>query len=386
MLLLHFVGSKSKDGDVIVPPVSRNGHVLSGDESVVVNIDPTDDASPSSLPPSELSPPPLPPKEPVSSSSTASVHPLPAQKSDFLLRKDGSEVPIELPPKLPPKKPINVASRVVKASNKNNPYDVPTRSKYGVSPVKETQQSNIKEQQPPLLPLQSIPPQKAVVASSLQPKLNTAGNNYFMATLPEDQTPTPSPPPSPLHSNDSDVESDHDETFIREAAVITDKYVSIHNDHKLGSIDIFVSKPHCVVESSESSDEEGGCNGGGRALSPNTNPVSPDYRISEKELVFLPVKLPAKHEDGLNMSTTAQESVQALPPPEIKHSKVISPPLSAPPVGTMSPLPSLSAVSCTSSDAMPLLSSNSIVGVYSQLRLPPEEPKEQVIMIFCLWL
>ena len=322
------------------------------------------------------------------------MHPLPAQKSDFLLRKNESEVPIELPPKLPLKKSIIVASRVVKASNKNNlydvpthnPYDVPTHSKYGVSPVKKTQQSNIKEQQPPLLPLQSIPPQKAVVASSLQPKLNTAGNNYFMATLPEDQTPTPSPPPSPLYSNDSDVESDHDETFVREAAVITDKYVSIHNDNKLGSIDIFVSKPHCVVESSESSDEEGGCSGGGHALSPNTNPVSPNGRISEKELVFLPVKPPTKHKDGLNMSTTAQESVQALPPPEIKHSKVISPPLSAPPVGTMSPLPSLSAVNCTSSDALPFLFSNSIVGVYSQLRLPPEETKEQVLMIFCLWL
>ena len=195
-------------------------------------------------------------------------------------------------------------------------------------------------------------------------------------------------PSSPPHSDDSDTESDHDETFVREAAVITDKYVSIHNDNKSGSVNIFVSKPHCVVENSESSDEEGDCNGDAtvrRALSPNTSSLSPNAKITGMELLNLPVKMPAKDEDSINsLSTTAQKPVQSLPPLVIKHSKVISPPLSAPPVETMSPLLSLSAVKCTSSDEIPLLSTDSVIGVYSQLQLPPEETQKQVLMICCV--
>ena len=363
---------------MIVPPVSRNGHVSSGDASVAVHNDLTDD-DPSSTPPSpkELTPPPLPPKDPVSSSATASVLPLPARKSDSLQRKDEPEVPDELPPKLPPKKSIGAVSKAVKTSNKSNPYDVPKNLKLLVAKGKETQQNDTKEQQP-MLPPQSIPPQKTAVTSPLL-KLN---NNSFLAAVPEDQAPTPSPP----HSDDSDTESDNDEAFVREATVITDKYVSIHNDNKSGSVNIFVSKPQCVVESSESSDEEGDSNGNakvGRTLSPNASSLSPNDKTTGMDLIILPVKLPAKSINSI--STTAQKyPVQKLPPPEIRHlNKVISPPLSAPPVETMSPLPSLSAVKCGSSDD---LSRDSLAGMYSQLRLPPEETQKQVLMICTVFI
>ena len=368
-----------------MPPANANGHLLSGNTLDNAYKDANGKASPPPLP-SKVAP--QPPKDPISQSATVSMPPMPAQKASSPLKRfevTKTCLPNGLPPKLPPKKAAKGIT-MADTSGKSNIYETsmpkPLRCAVNLPSVKGKEvPCNSLSDQRPAVPPRSIPSRKAVGTLAFPSKCNNKDYNRSLPVIPKKQ-----PSPSSSLSDVSDTELNDDQKFVRGTAIVTDKYVSIRSDNKSGSINIFVSKPECIVESSESSEEEDECNSDTiAALSPNTSCVSPNAKVSGKELLFLPTDLSVEtngDKRGINnMSTNVQKSARRLTAPQIKiqHLNVISPPSSAPPsITTATPLPALSLVKCASSKEMSIDSETS---TYNQLQIP-EEMKQQVVSYY----
>lgn len=319
--------------------------------------DPVDQPSAPSLSLKEPSPPPLPPKDSVSSSATVSVPSSHVQTTGSVSEHSNTleaVMPAELPPELPPKKAVKTtASTTDKSNGEGNVYVWST-------PPKKSLHNDRKEQQP------SLPPWKAVV------NLPCNNKNASLPVLLQKQVLVPSPPSS--YNDNSDNVFNHNHKSARGRCMMTDKYISIRNDHSSGSINIFVSKPECIVESSDSSEEEGdNCNGEVEydtlVLPQNNSLVSPE---DKKEASVL--------SDSVKNLSTARKPPHGLPPLEFKHLTSPFPfdaPFSAPPVGVEAALPT-SVVKFASSNGMSV--SNGITSGYSQLELSPEKMKQQVLM------
>ena len=369
-----FAGLKLKNDacKLVVPLVNRNGQLSSASTSATIHKDPTDQPLPPSLPPKELSPPPLPPKDYVTLSAVPS---LPVQKTGSGLKQNDkmeAVMPAELPPQFPAGRAVNAAST---ANGNGNVYERPPRLSSlrvtGSSPNKgkKSLHNNAKQELP-------IPPWKAVVNLPC----NSKDDNVTLPVLPEKQVLVLSSP-STYGDNSNNI---FKKSTIRGHSMMTDKYISIHNEHSTGSINIFVSKPECIVESSDSSEEEeeeDECHGELKVisqpslydntlvLSKNTSMVSPS--VNGKEFEVLP--------DSIKNLSTAQKPPHGLPPLEFKYRTSTFPlvaPLSAPPIGIEVALPT-SLVKCASSNGMSVLP-NGITSTYSQLELPPKKMKQQV--------
>ena len=363
--------------------MNTSDQLSSTNTSTTVHKAPTDQPSSPSLPSKELSPPPLPPKDPVSSSTTVPVPSLPIHKNGSVSKqKDRMEavMPEELPPQLFAKKAVKAADTADRINGKSNLYERPpilSSLRVTGSPPNKGKKSlhdNTKKQ-----PL-SIPPWQAVVNLPC----NDKDDNISLPVLPEKQALYP-PFPSSRCGDNSDKRN---QKSVRGCCTMTDRYVSIHNDHKSGRINIFVSKPECIMESSDSSEEEDECNDEEKfipqpslkddtlVLSRNTS--SMPHSVNGKEYSLLP--------GSIKNLPTAQRPPHGLPRLKFKHQTSPFPldaPLSAPPVGIEGALPT-SVVKCASSNGISVLSSG-ITSAYSQLELSPKEMKQQVLMIVLLY-
>ena len=360
--------------------------------------DPVDQLSAPSLSLKEPSPPPLPPKDSVSSSATVSVPSSPAQKSGSMSEQSNrleAVMPTELPPELPPKKSVKIMTSTTDKSN-GNVYEKPTLSNGNVYEIERSTLSNGNVyDRPKALSSTRVtgsPPDKykqSLHVNSKEQKLsipawkavvNLPCNNKSasLPALPQKQVMVPLSPSS--YGDDSDNVFKHNRKSVSGHCMVMDKYVSIHNDHSSGSINIFVSKPECIEESSDSSEEEGDeCNGKVEVISESSFLCDDIHVLPQNTSSVSPRD--KKASDGVKNLSTAQKPPHGLPSLEFKHPTSLLPfdaPLSAPPVGVEAALPT-SVVKCALFNGM-TVSSDDITGAYSQLRLSPEEIKQQVLM------
>lgn len=328
-IISNFADSKFKSDACkpVTPPACENAQPSSGHVLAAVDKNSTNEAL--------TLPPPLPPKKSISLLATNSVSPLPPQRTNSLSRKDKImkvNVPEKPPPELPMKRSAKSVSLPDKTNDKYNVYEMTSRMSACAKVEgfgKTTEELS--------LPSQSIPSWKAVVNLPVQSKPMKVNSNNKYGSLPV--LPKKKVLVSPSSFVDcSDTVPEYNQKFVSEPSVTADKYVSIHNDNSSDRINIFVSKPVCIMESSDSSEDEDEC--------PLSNRVQ---------------RLPPLHQQP-----------QVFPPPPL------SAPLSGPPpFETKTPLSSLSAAKSASVHEI-LLSSD---GTYSLLRMPPKQTTQQVSIV-----
>ena len=254
--------------------------------------------------------------------------------------------------------------------------------------VSSTTGSPIAKRQPPIPPWRTV---SAVTPPSRSLESNSGLSYTPPPPLPKKKTFIPLPPPLPKKktfiplppppTSNTDSDSEDDGGFVHKRSLVAIKSVPLQDCSDLSSGNILLFRSKDSTETYDSSNDG-------------------DYR-SETKVISQPLlddtialsSTRVTPDDGIGKTLMSVAEISDVVPSQKRASPPVkqqlhSPPTLSEPLSTPPPvkvtIPS-SVSKSASYDATALLSNNLVTSVYSQIRLPPEQMQQQVLMmIICV--